>query len=392
MKIIITQAYEGRLLRSYLKYTLGLSSSVLSRLKANETGIRVNGCRVTVRYVLRAGDELEINDASVLSQTETDTPTDMAQAEETGVPPSFPAYARLCANKDFLLYENGHILVINKPAGMPTHPSHGHLDDSLASALSYYYSSEAASGGGMPFVFRAVGRLDKDTSGAVIIAKNQMAAGYLGTALKTGLTVKRYLAVLDGEMPRDPDVRIIDAPIARPDGRSIVRIADSKDAPDATPAVTLYRVLATGNGHSLVLCEPQTGRTHQLRVHFSHVGYPMCGDVYYGRPSDLISRHALHAVSLSFPCPFDCVRIKDRTPRQTRDSLYAQPDDALLNQVTGEGYLHVFAPLPDDFKSLIQTLFGDCVLPDGTLLFGILSRDSLSCRRLSRLEGDGFCV
>ena len=140
MTVTISPGYEGRLLRSYLKNTLSLSTSALARLKTREDGITVNGVRVTVRYVLHAGDLLQL--------AVDDTP-------DTATRTVLPAEAPLD-----VLYEDDLLIILNKPAGMPTHPSHGHLTDTLANALAYRYARA-----GVPFVFRSMGRLDRNTAG-----------------------------------------------------------------------------------------------------------------------------------------------------------------------------------------------------------------------------------
>ena len=143
MTVTISPAYEGRLLRSYLKNTLSLSTSALARLKTREDGITVNGVRVTVRYVLHAGDLLQL--------AVDDTP-------DTATRTVLPAEAPLD-----VLYEDDLLIILNKPAGMPTHPSRGHYDDTLANGLAFMFGKR-----GRPFVFRAVNRLDRETSGIVL--------------------------------------------------------------------------------------------------------------------------------------------------------------------------------------------------------------------------------
>ena len=187
MTIPISAEYDGRLLRSYLKLTLGLSTAVLSKLKNHPTGILVNGQRVTVRYVLRAGDVLELADRDT---------------EETATEHVIP-----CALPLEVLYEDDHVIALNKPPDMPTHPSHGHLCDTLANALAYRYAEAAE-----PFVFRPLGRLDRNTSGVVVAGKTRAASGCLGRALKNGEVTKRYVAILDGDektgITLEPEVRI----------------------------------------------------------------------------------------------------------------------------------------------------------------------------------------
>ncbi|MBQ9781304.1 MAG: RluA family pseudouridine synthase [Clostridia bacterium] len=332
MTINITPEYEGRLLRSYLKLTLGLSTAALSKLKNHPEGILINGERVTVRYVLRAGDVL------TLSQADTHE-----TATETVIPTQLPLD---------VLYEDDHVIVLNKPAFMPTHPSHGHLTDTLANALAYRYASA-----GEPFVFRPLGRLDRNTSGVVVAGKNRAASGALGRALIDGKVTKRYLAVLTGEMPCDGATHTLTTYVYRPDNQGIRRTVCDEDTEGAEIAVTEYRVLSAANGHTLVLAQPKTGRTHQLRVHFAHLGHPILGDEIYGEVSSLIDRHALHALSLSLPLPFAAARCHEFTAAST------------LNAPDTEGCLHTWAPLPLDMQNLIDKFFPATVPPVPTLDF-----------------------
>ncbi len=325
MTITIPSDFHGRLLRSYLKGTLGLSTTALSRLKNHPQGILVNGQRVTVRYVLCAGD--------VLTLSEADTPE---TATETVIPAPLPLD---------ILYEDDHVIALNKPPFMPTHPSHGHLTDTLANALAYRYAEA-----GEPFVFRPLGRLDRNTSGVVITGKSRAASGALGRALIQGLVTKRYLAILTGEMPQDSTTHTLVTHVCRPDHQGIRRSVCDEHTPGAEIAVTLYRVLAVANGHTLVLAQPKTGRTHQLRVHFAHLGHPIVGDDIYGEPSPLIDRHALHALSLSLPLPFAAAQPPLSAPSPA------------LNLPDTRGYLHTWAPLPIDMQSLMDAVF-PAILP-----------------------------
>ncbi len=359
MTITIPASYDGRMLRSYLKLTLGLSTAVLAKLKNREDGILVNGRRVTVRYILRAGDVLTLGDR--------DTPE---TATEHVIPVDLPLN---------ILYEDAYLLALSKPAGMPTHPSHGHLTDTLANALAYRYRQAAE-----PFVFRPLGRLDRNTSGVVVMGKTRAAAGFLSRTLIAGEVQKRYMAVLTGEfdpsahidtpkagfadndplataLTREGDVYTLRAPIYRPDAAGIRRAVGNADTPGAVAAVTRFRLLATGNGHTLVLCEPVTGRTHQLRVHFAHLGHPLAGDDIYGTTSSLIGRQALHALSLTFPLPFG--ESVDGASTQTIPTGTA-------HSLVCDGRLRVTAPLPVDMATLVATLFpaeADCLHTVGHL-------------------------
>ncbi len=330
MTITITEAYDGRLLRSYLKLTLGLSTAVLAKLKNREDGILVNGQRVTVRYVLHTGDTVTLADR--------DTPE---TATERVIPVELPLT---------VLYEDDALIALSKPPDMPTHPSHGHLCDTLANALAFRYRMAEE-----PFVFRPLGRLDRNTSGVVVMGKTRAAAGCLSRALVRGMVRKRYVAILCGELPVDGVFHFIDAPIYRPDMAGIRRAVGDAETPGASPARTRYRVLAAADGLSLVLCEPLTGRTHQLRVHASHIGTPILGDDIYGEPSELIGRQALHALSLSVPLPF--------TDRAALGELRL-PAQTPLNAPSPDGYLHTWSPLPADMAAVVAAHFPDnaCLL------------------------------
>jgi len=219
-----------------------------------------------------------------------------------------------------ILYEDGDVVVPAKPSNMPTHPSHDHHYDTVANALAYRYTQK-----GIPFVFRPINRLDRNTSGLLLIARNRVSAGKLSNAMKNGEIQKSYLAVLDGEMTQAEGR--VEAPLHRTAESIIVREVCEPDAPDADWALTEYRVLAVANGHTLVEARPITGRTHQLRVHFAYLGFPITGDDLYGTASAEISRHALHAYTLTFPHPV------------TQESIFLK------------------APLPADMSSLIDRFF-----------------------------------
>lgn len=297
MEYRITEAHDGKLLRQFLQTDLRLSSKEIKHIKFLENGLTVNGERVTVRRVLKAGDLLCI--ASDDTETAPIKPVDLPIK---------------------ILYEDAHLVVPAKPADMPTHPSHDHYDDTVANALAYRYAKN-----GEPFVFRPVNRLDRNTSGLLLIARNRTSAGRLSEAMKVGHIRKSYLAILDGEMALCDGV--IDACLHRTAESIILREVCLPDAPDADPSRTEYRVLAVENGHTLVEAHPITGRTHQLRVHFAYIGHPLTGDDLYGSPSDAIARHALHARTLAFPHP-------------------------VTNEV-----LKITAPLADDFEVALRKFF-----------------------------------
>lgn len=252
MQYIISEEHAGMVLREYIRGIIGLSRGALTALKQNPRGILLDGERVTVRAVLRGGDVLTLA-------------LEDAESAPTLIPSDLPLE---------VLYEDDLCVVCSKPPYMPTHPSHGHYDDTLANALAFRYAER-----GIPFVFRAVNRLDSDTSGAVLVARSRAAAAAYGSDMREGRIGKVYFALLCGiGLPSHGE---INAPIARMRESIIFRCV----SPDGEPALTRYRLIGTcrvsGEPCTAVLAEPVTGRTHQLRVHFAHIGHPIYGDTLY---------------------------------------------------------------------------------------------------------------
>lgn len=297
MQYLIERENDGLCIRKFIAQNVHISSKMLKYLKYTPGGICVNGKQVTVRYILKCGDILTL------------------ATEDTQAAPIAPVDLPLD-----ILYEDSDLVVPSKPADMPTHPSHDHYGDTVANALAFRYQQA-----GIPFVFRPVNRLDRNTSGLLLIARNKIAAGRLSQFMQNGEIQKSYLAILDGEMEEKDGE--INACLHRTAQSIIVREVCSPDAPDADEAKTVYRVLLSKNGHTLVQAYPITGRTHQLRVHFSSVGYPITGDDLYGTPSPLIPRHALHAYTLTFPHP------------------------------STQKKLSFCSPLPKDFSDLLEKVF-----------------------------------
>ncbi len=276
MTIVITQENAGKTIRDYLKKNLGFSSGLLKKLKARENGIRVNDVHVTVRYVLNEGDTLVLAD----EDREEDTSPYI-------IPVDLPIK---------IAFEDSDVTVADKPSAMPAHPSFSHRDDTVANALAFRYQ-------GSPYVFRPVNRLDGDTSGLMITANNHLAAIKLYAAMIKGTIGKMYIALLTKEPPEE--YGIIDLHMKRCADSIITRRVADPDEEGARRAVTVYRKVFTDEetGISAVIASPVTGRTHQLRVHFTALGCPLVGDTLYGAEDDRISRHALHAAYLSFPHP-----------------------------------------------------------------------------------------
>ena len=248
-------------LKSYL-YSLGLSVTLVK--KAKYGGILLNGEAVTVRARVNAGDKIEIY---------------VDEEKSEGIPPmDIPLR---------VLYEDEDILAVDKPTNMPTHPSKGNNLPTLANAVMGYYSGD--------FVFRSVNRLDRDTSGIVIIAKNRISASALSSSMKKGLWSKKYHALVDG-CP-SPSESTVDAPIERVAEGNIKREVRA----DGKRAITKYRVIESCGDSSLCEISLLTGRTHQIRVHMAHIGHPLCSDFLYGTHSE--KEYFLRCVEISFPHP-----------------------------------------------------------------------------------------
>ncbi len=283
MEIKITEQAAGREILSLLR-AMGLSSSQIRRLKRTEGGITVDGIPRTVRYRLAAGETLVLALA--------DRPEDENDAV---TPEDIPLD---------ILYEDDSMIVLSKPADMPTHPSHRHRSGTLANALAGVFARR-----GVPFVFRAVNRLDRDTSGVVLVAKDQLSAKLLAEQMQRGEIQKEYIALVSGKMEGSG---FIDMPIRRERESIIRRVPAAQGEGDA--ALTAYEVIGSDGEITAVAVSPQTGRTHQIRVHFFAVGHPLCGDDLYGGTRKEIARQALHAHRLTLRHPMSGERMVFEAP------------------------------------------------------------------------------
>ncbi len=286
--------FIGLSIKEILIDELGFSKRAIAALKARPDGILLNGEHATVRAKVNEGDVLVINCE------------DMESNEEKLVPSS---------TLPDIMYEDEHIVAVDKPPFMPTHQSQGHFYDTLANSLAYYFTKQ-----GRPFVFRSVNRLDRNTSGVVLVAKSRIAAAKLSEEMKREGIKKSYIAILNGTL--EHNFGTIETYIRRAQ-KSIILREVCEECEDGKIAITNYRVLARANGLTLVEAEPQTGRTHQLRVHFSHLGAPILGDDLYGCASPLIERHALHACKLNFVHPDSCevISIQADLPEDMREII-----------------------------------------------------------------------
>lgn len=191
-----------------------------------------------------------------------------------------------------IIYEDDYLLVINKPANIAIHPSILHFDNSLSNGVKFYFDKL-----GLKKKIRIVNRLDRNTSGIVVFAKNEYIQECLIKQMKTKELKKEYLAIAKGILESKSDT--LNFPIARKEGSIIERTVSS----DGDSAITHYDIVKEFNNLSLVHIVLETGRTHQIRVHFSYIGHPILGDTLYGSPSELINRQALHSYKLTFIHP-----------------------------------------------------------------------------------------
>ena len=264
----------GHDLRYFVRRRLGLSARVLTALKY-EGEMRLNGRHARSVDVLSAGDAVAL--------ALFDAPGDY----------------ELIALPLTVLWENEDFLVADKPAGMPVHPSPGHDRDSLLHAAAWYFR-------GVPdFVFRPLYRLDCDTTGAIVLAKNKFAAG--------AVLEKTYMAGCEGT---PPESGVIDLAIGLKPGHTVERCTGI-----GARAVTAYRRIAADGAHSLMAFRLETGRTHQIRVHMAGIGHPVAGDDLYGGKTDRTNRQLLRCTSVRIVCPVlntDKTVAADFTPAQKR--------------------------------------------------------------------------
>ena len=191
-----------------------------------------------------------------------------------------------------IIYEDEWLIVINKSAGIPVHPSMLHYTDSLSNGIRFYFDSI-----GLKKKIRPVNRLDLNTSGLVVFAKCEYIQEQLSAQMQTDDFKKEYICLVEGYLNEKSG--IIDLPISRKPGSIIERCVSQ----DGQKSITKFTVLKEFNNYSLVKCILKTGRTHQIRVHFSYIGHPLLGDTLYGHSSNLINRQALHSYRISFIHP-----------------------------------------------------------------------------------------
>ena len=268
------------------------SGQNLSEIKRMPKSILVNGVHYYMRQELSKGDHLQVR----ICET---------QNSEKIPPTKLPLD---------IIYEDEDLLVLNKPAGMPIHPSLNNYTNSMANALAYYFQSQ-----GKPFIFRCCNRLDRDTSGLTIVSKHLVSGSILSDITKYREVHREYLAIARGSVT--PSEGTIQAPLGRKEGTIIERTVDWEHGEDA---VTHYKVVKEANGHSLVSLRLETGRTHQIRIHMKYLGYPLIGDYLYNPDMEYMTRQALHSHHMEFTHP-----------------------------ITGE-HMSFTAPLPEDMARVMQ--------------------------------------
>ncbi len=267
----ISARHCGMKIFEFLKLQ-GYSHAVVTHIRKTEDGILLNGTPVFSSVRVKEGDLLTVTLVDETSSGQI-------------VPAPVPIH---------IVYEDEDLLVLNKEANQPVHPSVRNWDNTLANGIAWHFAQR-----GEPFVFRCVNRLDRDTTGLLIVAKNMLSAAVLSEMVRKRQLSREYLALAQG---RTPQSGTIDAPIARADSSVIARCVNFQSG---EPAVTHFQRLSFREDLdlSLVSLKLETGRTHQIRVHMKYIGHPLIGDFLYNPDFHLIGRQALHSCRLSFLHP-----------------------------------------------------------------------------------------
>lgn len=270
------------------------SGQNLTQLKKREQGILLNSKPAYVIHKLAEGDTLTIN---ILEE----------EISEKIPPVPLPVH---------IVYEDEDLMVLDKPADMPIHPSMKNYENSLANGLAWYFASQ-----NIPFVFRCINRLDRDTTGLLILAKHMLSGAILSDQMKKRAIHRTYLAITEGKT--DP-AGTIDSPIGRTDQSLILRQVDHENGDSACTHYlqkcwhpkTFYpeTLPVPQDGLSLVQLQLETGRTHQIRVHMTSIGHPLIGDTLYNPETALMNRQALHSYRLAFTHPVTGVSLEFTSP------------------------------------------------------------------------------
>ena len=276
MKLTYVNSSKYSNVKEVLKAEFSMSDRLLLKLKKLDK-IYLNGNVTSVNHPVLENDLIECY-------------LDYEEDNSNIVPTEMPLN---------IIYEDEAYIVVNKPAGIPVHPSMDHYTDSLSNGIAFYFNQI-----GLKKKIRPVNRLDKDTSGIVIFAKNEYIQECLVRQMKSKEFIKKYIAVVTGSL--DNLEGTINAPIARKEGSIIERcVSETGDI-----AITHYKVLKRKPNFDIVECILETGRTHQIRVHFAYLGHSLLGDTLYGTSSNLINRQALHAYEVEFTHPLSKKKVK----------------------------------------------------------------------------------
>jgi len=281
----ITTEHSGKTIERFLRER-GYSHHIVSHLKKTKDGITCDGVWAYTNHILQAGNSLVV---SIREES----------SSENVIPVAMPLN---------IIYEDDDIMVLNKPADMPIHPSQNNYDNTLANGVAHYFATQ-----GIPYTYRCITRLDRDTTGLLILAKHMLSAAILSQMMKDRSINRSYLALVEGTPHKSG---IINAPIARKSGSTIERIIDETHG---ETAITHYKLLKTttinttpntANSNnatpikiSLIELNLETGRTHQIRVHMKSIGHSLIGDSLYNPSSTLLPRQALHSHKLLFNHP-----------------------------------------------------------------------------------------
>lgn len=290
MKWIIKTEHHGMLIRDYLQKVHNFSSRILKTVKLGGGEINVNGLPQTVRYSLMKGDMLEVQ----------------FPPEKIG-----PGLQPVEMNLN-IIYEDDDLIVIDKRAGIATVPSVNHPSGTVADGMLAYYEKN-----NIPYTIHIVTRLDRDTSGLVLIAKHSYSHSLLAASQQASNVKRKYKAIIEGHL--DQREGTINAPIGRKEGSIIERaVLDT-----GKRSVTHYKVISKFRHHSLIEVDLETGRTHQIRVHFSHIGHPLAGDNLYGGSAESIGRQALHCDVIEFehPTTKEIIQLQSELPADMNVSL-----------------------------------------------------------------------
>lgn len=282
LEFIVSDEYDGKKAIAFLRKHCHLSARMITQLKRKKDGILMDGKILRTVDFTKAGSKVEIN----------------LPEEESEIVP--------VEGKLDIVFEDEHILIVNKPHSMPVHPVKQHQTNTLANIVTYYMKNREEN-----YVFRAINRLDKDTSGLVLIAKNKFCANTLKNKVN-----KNYFALCQGKLDCGGT---ISAPIGLKSDSKIVRhVLDSGD-----PAITHYEVIFTDGEISFIKLWLETGKTHQIRCHMSSIGHPLLGDDLYGGSLELISRQTLHCGEMRFVHPVNgnTISVSSNLPKDMQKIL-----------------------------------------------------------------------